>query len=184
MTEPVNSSPTIYSEGMTVERINEILDRITAKRFISAPVAVQAIRAAMDLAGITLPVLEVEGGVGGNFGATVADGPSILRGTSSMSNPTAYQPPSEGEWVFKIQDADGPDYDFDDYLNLYIVMDLDDQNLIECYAQILTDDELDSVLNMDSDPAAKDYPELTGDVAGETDYIKRIRHIGTLKGDE
>ncbi len=178
-----NELPTIYSEGLGVDRVNHILDQITAKRFISAPVAAQAIRAAMDLVGITLPILEVEGGAGGYFGATTADGPSIMVGVSSMSNPTMYQPPSEGEWFFHIVDNDGPDNDYDDHLNLYIVMNLDDENLIECYAQILTDDEVDLVLNMD-DITNKDYPDLVGDVSGETDYLEKIRHIGTVKGEE
>jgi hypothetical protein len=181
--ELTNNDPTIYSEGLTVERINDLLDKLTAKRFANASVAAQTIRAALDLAGITLPVLEVEGGTGGYFGPTSADGPAILAGISSMTNPTMYQPPSEGEWLFKIKDSDGPDDDFDDTLNLYIVMNIDDENLIECYAQILTDDEVPIIANMDN-ITDKEYAELVGDRAGETDYDKQIRHTIQVRGDE
>ena len=184
-----NEVPTIWSEGLTVPRLNALLDLLTAKKFVSAALAAQTIRAALNLHGIILPILEVEGGVNGHYTATVADGPDILRG-GSMSAPEGHAPQTEGEWLFKIKDADGPDNDFDDYLSLYIVMDLDEHNFIECYANILTDGELDSIAAMD-DMTDDDFQKAVsgtfdgdihaGDINGESEYQKRIRHIGTIK---
>jgi hypothetical protein len=175
--------PIIYSNGDQVDRVNDLLDQLTAKRFACAAVCAQILRTSLELAGIQLPLLEVEIPYEGSGGGSVADGKFILHGVETGSDPAMYAPPTEGEWLFKIVDSDGPDDDYDDYLHLYIVMDLDEQNLIECYAQILSDDEVGDVMNMDN-VSAKDYEELVGDVAGETDWLKQQRHIGTFKGTD
>jgi hypothetical protein len=141
--------------------------------------AVGVIRAALDLAGITLPKLEVEGGPDSN---SVEDGKFILHGV--QKDPEMYAPPTEGEWLWKIKDADGPDGDYDDNLHLYIVINRDDENLIECYAQILQgDDEVSMITNMD-DITDKEYQELVGNVAGETPYIAQQRHVGNSDRDD
>jgi hypothetical protein len=186
-----NEVPTIHSEGLTVERLNALLDTITIKPFLSASLAAQTIRAALDLHSITLPILEVEGGSGGYFGSTVADGPAILTGVSSMKSPDMYAPPTEGEWLFKIEDSDGPDDDFDDHLSLYIIMDQNDKNLIDCYAQIVTDDEVDDLANMEDNMTDMDYQREVGgsvlinprvsDRSGESEYQKQQRHVGDYK---
>ena len=186
--------PTIYNEGITVERLNSLLNQITSRPFQTAALAAQTIRAALDLNGITLPMLEVEGG----NGRTSADGPSIINHLATMSNPTKNEPPSEGEWLFKITDADGPDDDFDDHLHLYIVMDLinedpDIGNVIDCFAQVLSTEDLDALGEFD-DPTDPEYQAQKGgsfntsthdgDRSGESDYQKQIRHIGGLKQEK
>jgi hypothetical protein len=190
MTEILNKEPTIWSEGLTVERLNALLDTVTIKKFLSASLAAQTIRACLDLHGITLPILEVEGGSGGYYGPSNSDGHAILIGTSSMSNPDMYAPPTEGEWLFKIVDSDGPDDDFDDHLSLYIVMDKDDDNLIECYAQIVNDDEVDALADMDNMTdfdfqravgGSIDNKEVAGDRSGESIWQRQQRHLGGYK---
>lgn len=184
----MNEVPTIHSEGITAERLNSLLDKITEKPFTNAALAIQAIRAALDLHGITLPVLEVEKG-----GTTTADGHSIQVGTSSMQNPDMYAPPVEGEWLYKIVDADGPDDDFDDYLYLYIVMDLlhdkDLGNMIDCFAQIISSEDIETIANMKDDDyqdevGAGNSADHIGDRAGESIYQKQVRHIGGLRQDK
>jgi|GEM_PF-3605409 len=182
-----NETPTIYNEGYTVERLNSLMDEVTSKRFLSAALAAQTIRACLDLHSISLPHLEVEGG----SGTTTADGPFILQGVQSMDNPNMYAPPTEGEWLFKIQDSDGPDNDFDDTLWLYIVMDMDEDNLVDCFAQVITDKDLDDIskyTDMTDDEyqdqkGRLDYIPHEGDRSGESEYQKDIRHIGSLKID-
>ena len=189
MTEIVNQEPTIYSGGLTVERLNALLDTLTIKRFLSAALAAQTIRAALDIHGITLPILEVEGGEGGNFGSSTADGKSILAGVSAMNNPNMYAPPTEGEWNFKIVDANHDD-DADDNLSLYIVMDQDEDNLIDCYAQIVDGEELEDLMNMDDKMTDFDFQTQVGgsiddqdrpdtDASGESEWQKQQRHIGS-----
>jgi hypothetical protein len=190
----MNEVPTIHSEGITVERLNSLLDTLTIKKFLSAALAAQTIRAALNLHGIILPILEVEGGSGGNFGPTVADGPSIIHGVHSGTDPKMHEPQTEGEWTFKIVDADGPDNDFDDHLNLYIVMDQDENNLIECYAQIVTDADLDDLVNMDDSLTDLDFQrevggsidgaEVEGDRSGESLWQKQQRHIGGMRREK
>jgi hypothetical protein len=183
-----NETPTVYNEGVGVERLNALLDELTLKPFSTAALAAQTIRAALDLYGITLPILEVEGGSGGYFGTTVADGPAILAGITSMANTNMYAPPIDGEWAFKIADSDGPDDDFDDSLYLYIIMDHDDdQNTTDCYATIVDKDDLSYIT---SDDAYQDQkgrhlvtPELDGR-SGETPYLKTQRRVGTDTGSD
>jgi hypothetical protein len=77
-------------------------------------------------------------------------------------------PPEEGEWIFNIEDSDGNVTD----TYIYIIIDRDEEGLYECYAQIVSDDELQDLLNMDE----REFPGLVGDVSGETDYLKQTRH--------
>lgn len=173
-----NEVPTIHSEGHGVERVNELLDKLTSKRFVTSELAVRTIRAALDLTGITLPHLEVEG----TTGSTTMDGHAAQLGVTSKTDPDMTAPPTEGEWFFKIKDSDGPDGDFDDDLYLYIVLNRDEEGYIECYAQILLEDELDEVGNMDN-ISVKDYTDLVGDVSGEDTWLKSQRHIGVTHLD-
>jgi hypothetical protein len=176
--EFTNDQPTIWSEGDEVERTNYLLDMVTRKRFTCAAVAAQVVRATLLLAGITLPILDVEQPYMGNAGGSTEDGKFILHGVETGTNPTMYAPPAEGEYAYKIKNSDGPDDDYDDHLYLYIVMNLDPENLTECYAQILTQDEISDVMNMDN-VTDKDYQELVGALSGETDWQKQQRHIGS-----
>lgn len=178
-----NETPTVWSEGITVERLNSLLDQVTSKPISNASLAAQIIRAALQLHGFTLPVLEVEGGQGGYYGRTSADGPAILAGISAMTDPAMYAPPAEGEWIFKITDADGPDNDFDDDLYLYIVMDMVDMGkklglAVDAYAQVLSGEDLDILSDDDYQEAVGggNEAEHEGDRAGESDYQKKIRH--------
>jgi hypothetical protein len=187
--EEMNEVPTIHSEGLTVERLNSLLDKLTSKPYASAALATQSVRAALDLHGITLPPLEVEGGSGGNYGSSVADGPSILHGVHGGTDPKMYSPPAEGEWLFKVKDSDGPDDDFDDHLYLYVVMDHiimpEIGNAVDCYAQIISDEDVEDIAAMKDDDyqdavGAGNSAEHEGDRSGESEYQKQVRHIGGL----
>lgn len=149
MTQIVNSEPTYYDEATDVTRLNELLDAITAKRFVSSVIFVQSVRAACDLHGITLPILDIEG----SNGPTVAEAPGILYRADSPTAPQMYAAPTEGEYVFHCEDGDG---DISE-IYLYMVADKDDEGLYECYAQLVNEDELHTVLNMELD---RDYPEV------------------------
>ncbi len=176
-----NEVPTLYNDAADIGRLNGLLDQITSKRFSDPAVAAQAIRAALDLHGITLPRMPVEGSP-----PTTADGHAAQLGVVDRANPDMYKAPREGEWSWKIKDANGPDGDSDDDLHLYIVMNVADENgfegLIEVYAQVLDSEELEEVENMD-DVTDKDYEALVGDIAGETDYLEKQRHISRSMGD-
>lgn len=156
MTEMVNSTE--------VDRLNGLLDAITAKRFISPVIFVQAVRGACGLYGIPLPILDIEG----KDGATSDESKGILFGIADPSAPAMYAAPVEGEYVFHCEDGNG---DITEHY-LYLVVDRDDEGLYECYAQLVEEDELQSLLNINE----KEYLELVGDVSGETEYLAQTRH--------
>lgn len=159
MTEIVNSKPTYYDEATDVTRLNELLDAITAKRFVSPVIFVQAVRGACDLHGITLPLLDIEG----TNGATPEEGKFILARITNPSAPDMYAAPTEGEYVFHCEDGDGDITE----IYLYLVCDRDEKGYYECYAQLVNEDELHDVLNMDE----RDFPE----VPEENEYANQVR---------
>jgi hypothetical protein len=162
MTEIVNSEPEFYNEATDVSRLNGLLDAITAKKFVSPVIFCQAVRGACDLHGITLPLLDIEG----TNGATSDESKGILYGVSSPDAPAMYAAPVEGEYVFHVEDADG---DISD-IYLYMVCDQDEKGYFECYAQLVDEDELQSVLNMDE----RDLPEVPDDNK-QADQVRRSR---------
>lgn len=181
---PSSEQPEIYDCVTDIDRLNAILDKLTAKRFANAGLVIKAVRAALDLHGMTLPHLDVEG----EQGPTAQDGPYIQANIATaagnpldMNSPRG-STPVEAEYLFKIIDADGPDNqakggndkDNDDDLYLYIVIDLDEENLIDAYAQVVHEDEVDDLT--DYNLGARLFPELVGDISGETKYEKQVRH--------
>lgn len=170
MTEIVNSKPEFYDEATDVDRLNLLLDAITAKRFVSPIIFAQAVRGACDLHGITLPLLDIEGG----NGPSVEDGKFVLAGISDPKNPNMYAPPDECEHTFHVEDGDG---DISD-IYLYVVCDKDlESGYYECYAQLVNEEELHDVLNMDE----KDFPEVDDT---ESNYLKQTRHARSgIAGD-
>jgi len=167
----------LYSDNVHVERLNEMLDRVTEKRFLNSQIAITAIRMCLQIYGITLPLLECEG----QSGQTSQDGQEIQKNIGTLTKPPALE--QTGEFIFKIVDADGrEDGDSDDDLYIYIVLDTDKDDpeladLIECYAQVLDKDDLDAISDTDV-LADKDFDPPVGDRAGETEWL-----IGTFKGD-
>lgn len=132
--------------------------------------------AALDFFGITLPQLEIE-----ESGETSAqDGPAI-QNHISMKDPIDNNinrfTDFPFESLFKITDT--PDTE-DDHLFLYICIDRDGPQYFEAYAQIVNNDELDTLRDMDG-ADHKDMPELVGDENGETPYLRQTRHA---RGDE
>lgn len=153
----------MIDEATDVDRLNELLDAITAKRFISPVIFVQAVRSACALHGIALPLLDIEG----TNGPTVEDGKFVLARISSPQALDMYAAPTEGEYIFHCEDGNGNITD----TYLYMVVDRDDEGLYDAYAQLVSEDELHDVLNVDE----KDYPELVGDISGETKYLAQTR---------
>jgi hypothetical protein len=177
MTEIVNSEPTTYDDASDIGRLNDLLDKLTDKRFSTQTLVVACVRAALDLHGITLPILDVELG-----GSSVLDGKSIMMNVTTANDPEENKPPEEGEWIWKIRDSDGDkfDNDWDDDIYFYLVIDKDEDGLYSAYAQLISPEELRDL--HDDGLAAKVYPELVGDLAGETEWNKLIRH--TMDRDE
>lgn len=160
MTEIVNSTPEFYDEATDVNRLNLLFDAITAKRFVSPVIFAHAVRGACDLHGITFPLLDIEG----TNGPTVADGKFVLTRVSDPKNPDMYAAPDECEHVFHVEDGDG---DISD-IYLYIVCDKDEIGFYECYAQLVNEEELHTVLNMEFD---RDFPE-----AEKETFLDLTRH--------
>jgi hypothetical protein len=149
MTEFVNSQPEFYDETTDVHRLNTLLDDITAKRFVAPILFVQAVRGALDLHGITLPHIDIEG----KNGMTPEEGPAILAGVTNPLAPDMYAAPFDGEYIFHVEDAHG---DISD-IYLYMVCDKDFEGLFECYAQLVNEDELSEVMEIADD---REYPEI------------------------
>jgi hypothetical protein len=165
-----NEKPTVYNEGFGVDRLNALLDQLTSKRFFTAALAIQTIRAALDLHGITLPVVPAE-----------HPDQRKVNWNGSRGNWEG----EEYEYLWHLDNNDTPNSDQgdrDNKLNLYIVINKDEDGVYDVYAQILYDDEVETITSMDN-LTDKDYEELVGDEAGETAWLKNTRNIGTFKGD-
>ncbi|MGH2613491.1 MAG: hypothetical protein ACRDFB_10655 [Rhabdochlamydiaceae bacterium] len=172
--------PTIWDEGSDIGRLNAMLDNATVKKFVNPGLFVATVRAILNFNGITLPHLPIEGegGADPRDGLAIQSAPSVISATNS--NITA--PPTEAEYFFKLADADAPDYDYDDdwddFLYLYMIIDRDDElGVWEAYAQIIDKDELDLLSNLEDHVSDVDYPDMNdSDVAGETPYLRQVRH--------
>jgi hypothetical protein len=166
--------PVFYDETTDVGRLNQLFDELTEKRFISVNVFVGAVRAALDLHGITLPHLDVEGADGyDSAGATVEDGKFVQAGITDGANVNMYAPPVDGEWIFNIKNGSDETADSDVYL--YMIADRDDEGVFECYVQLVNGDEVDDLTGTEN--LDNDYPELVGDIAGETEWLAQQRHV-------
>jgi hypothetical protein len=176
MTEVYDNEAIFHDETTDIYRLNQLLDDLTEKRFVSPVVFVAAVRGACDLHGITLPHLEIEG----VDGVTVEDGKFIQAGIECPINPEMYAPPSDGEFIFNVKDQHDMDSESDVYL--YMIADRDDDGVWECYAQLVNGGELEELLS--TDPLDDEFPELVGDIAGETEWLKQQRHLGTSDVDE
>lgn len=166
-----------YNDQPDVDKLNELLDQMMARPFTSSFIAVQSLRAALDLFGIKLPVLPIEQAIQGP--STIA-ALTMLHAGKSMPVPNP-----ECEYAYKIVNAsiDPGSKDEIDDLYLYFVVDLNDENgHYEAYAQIVTKEELDKLLSMDIPDMEHEYPDQVGDDNGETTWDQRIRHTGTHSG--
>jgi hypothetical protein len=177
-------SPTVLVSDNDVGRLNQLFDMLTAKQFISPTVFTQAIRQALNLHGINLPLLEIEGtgGVPTIVPARDTDGDDDGDEDDGVDHPRIDDgytaPPVDQEVVFLIHSMppleDMPEMDEDSGLYLYIVIDRNEKGLYDCYAQIVSADELADI--MDDDVLEREFPEIVGDSDGETDYERQVRH--------
>jgi hypothetical protein len=175
------TEPTIVNDAADVSRLNTLLDQILEKPFLSPTVAINAIRAAMDLTGIVLPKLDCEIEI---EGPNTPEALSMLMAGKRL--PTA---PLDVEYLFKILDADhdadvkaGVENDWDNHLYLYIVLNRNDEiGVYEAYAQIVDADDVDALIWADIPKELADlYVDLGGaDINGETPYGRMVRHSGT-----
>jgi len=176
----IYDKPIIFNDFADVKALNELFDQVTRKPFLSPMVAINTIRAALDLFGITLPKLDVE---------TQIEGPNTMDALQIlMSGKRLETPPLDCEYLFKIVDNNekedkehGVGDDWDNHLYLYIVLDrLEHDGVYEAYAQVVDEEEVSDLLDQDipAEIAALD-PEWSGDVNGEDNYLKTIRHSGT-----
>jgi hypothetical protein len=175
MTDFLHNDEAIFHDETTdVFRLNQLLDDLTEKRFITVNVFVAAVRGALDLHGITLPMLDVEGAHGyDKTGASVEDGKFVQAGITDGSNVDMYAPPVDGEFIFNVKDIHDTDGPSDIYL--YMLAEREEDGVYACYAQLVNGDELEEL--MSSDPLDDEFPELVGDIAGETDWLKQQRHL-------
>jgi len=174
MTDYLHSDEAIFHDETTdVARLNTLLDDLTEKRFITVNVFVAAVRGALDLHGITLPMLDVEGFPATGPGPTAMDGKFVQAGVTDGANVNMYAPPVDGEFIFNVKcshDVDGPS---DIYL--YMIAEREEDGVFACYAQLVNGDELEELVS--SDPLDKEFPELVGDLAGETEWLAQQRHL-------
>lgn len=165
--------PTIYNEHPDIERLNGLLDQVTSKPFLDPTLAIRTVRAALDLYGITLPIIdEVEQKIAGPQVANTAI-------DSTGNSPVEVSEPTDGgvELLYNIEDADGPDGDADDGWYLYLCIERDvETGFWEAYAQVVQEDDAEALINMDPEELQRSFPDLIGDVSGETEYEKQIRH--------
>ena len=169
--------PMIYNDQPDIAKLNELLEDILAKPFTSSFVAVQAIRAALDLFGITLPKTDIEQDI---------EGPKSLDALS-MLHAGKRPPPADTdcEYAFKITPAHvKPDEDGEvEGLYLYMVINLDDDTgHYDAYATVVDDADLNKLINIDVPAVDHENPDQEGDDSGETKWNQRIRHTGTTGG--
>ncbi len=160
MTTLLDNEAIFYDEATDVYRLNQLLDDLTDKRFISVNVFIDAVRAAMGLHGITLPMLDPE--------------------HADKTGSDMYAPMTDGLWIFNVLNSADLNAESDVYL--YMIADQDDDGVWECYAQLVNGKELEELLS--TDPLDYEFPELVGDVAGETEWLAQQRHIGNHDVDE
>lgn len=173
----------IIDDSADVQRLNTLLEQLLEKPFLSPTVAINAIRAALDLNGILLPKLDCE---------TEIEGPNTIDALSIlMSGQRLPTPPLDVEYLFKVVDYDHDDdvkagkigdADWDNSLYLYIALNRHpDLGVYEAYAQIVNSDEVDDLIYADIPQELADlYVDMEGeDTNGETDYEKQVRHSGT-----
>ena len=167
----------LFNDASDIGRLNDLLDKLTEKRFTSASLASSTVRAALDLYGIRLPILDIDG----YSRDTMFEGRAVQLGATT-ANCEISAPPVEGEYLFNISGKEADDeIDEDNDIYLYFVVSLDDF-LYDAYAQIVTKEEADSVMGHEFDE--KDFPEVVGDIAGETTWDKMQRHNGNYDNGE
>lgn len=171
---------TFFNEDTDVARMNVLLEELCSKRFIAVNVFTAAVRAVAELHGILLPLLDVEGADGQDqAGPTVADGKFVQAGITDAANVNMYAPPFEGTWVFNVISGAALDAPSDIYL--YMIAEREDDGIYGCYAQLVDGDELQDLLSTDN--LDDEFPELVGDVAGETPWDEQQRHVGNSTGN-
>lgn len=174
-------APHTYLDKPHLVRLNTILTQLTGKLFLSLQVYVDAVRAALDFHGFKLPHLDCE---------QVTDGPKLgiaygdlKHGPGFEDNRNTPTVAPEFEYVFELKyDQPTKNYDGKDPEEyLYMVasqVKLEGEgNFWECYAQVVNAEELEELTANDEDP--RQFPDLSGDASGETEYLKLQRHTNT-----
>lgn len=147
--------PIIYNDHPDVKKLNDLLEQICSRPFKTSSLVVQSIRAALDLFGITLPVLEVEQEI---------NGPDKEAAETQM-NTGKLLPPSivDCEYAFKIEPQNINTDDVES-LHLYIVIDRNSAtHHYEAYSQVVDEKDLNMLLNMDVPDMDHVYGEEDGD---------------------
>lgn len=172
-------TPMIFNDQPDVAKLNELLEDILAKPFQSSFVAVQAIRAALDLFGITLPKLEIE---------QDAEKPSSIAALTMLHAGKRIPPAdTDCEYAFKINPLaiDQDDGEVDGwYLYMVINREPEHNNHYDAYATIVDSKDLDKLINIDIPEIEHENPEQIGDDSGESDQNRLSRHSSSNAGDD
>lgn len=172
-----------------VVRVNELLDQLTGKMFSNQQVFVDAIRAVLHFNGLNLPHLECEQEIAGP-GNAGPDG-DLMKGPghkNSMQNVPHNDQANDFEYVFEIKYGSIQKHtiaDIEGQPSLFVYMvccrvAIPDQGpgfgLWEAYAQLVDEDALNELLDLDIPSLPRTFPALAGNIAGETDYTRQVRH--------
>jgi len=170
-------APHTYLDKPHLVRLNTILTQVTGRLFTNLQTYVDAVRAALDFHGFKLPHLDCEQEIAGpSVGRSYGD---LIHGPGFEINRNVPTIPHEFEYVFqlKYEDITGG-VEPEEYLYMCAnQVEVDEGKYWETYAQIVNAEELDELLNMEEDP--REFPRLTGDASGETEYLKLQRHTNT-----
>jgi len=157
-----------------LDRLNYTLDSITLLPYLSPTIFVQGVRMALHKWGLLLPLQDIEG-------TTV---PTIVPARDMDDNDDGdeddgidhprindgyHAPPDEMEEAFAVDDSG---------LYLYMVVDRTEKGLYDCYAQMVTLDELAEIWGTD-DGGEEEDKDIVGGDTGETAYAQLQRHAGT-----
>jgi hypothetical protein len=177
MTQSEHITPVVKPDG-ALDRLNYALDGLTMKPFISPTIFVQGVRMALHIYGIQLPLQDIEGTTVPTISPARDmdnddDGDEDDGVDRPRINDGYHAPPDEMEAAFALDDSG---------LYLYMVVDRDERGLYDCYAQMVTLDELAEIFGTD-EGGEGDGP-IVGDDAGETGYGRQQRHLGYPEADD
>lgn len=161
-----DTNPVVYNDVVDIDHLNDVLDYLSSRPYLTIDLAVNAFRFALNSVGISLPRLDIEAQVqGADFLSALTQ---LATGVVPNTNPT-----HECEYLFKIIDSDKnqdvnehePEAgDWDNHLHLYICIDRDESNKYwDAYCQVVDKSDIDTLLNMDSPEVAKEFPEMFDD---------------------
>lgn len=155
--------PMMYNDHPDIDKLNRLLEDALARPFQSSFVAVQTIRAALDLFGITLPRVEIEQDI---------EKPSSIAALRMLHAGKRIPPAdTDCEYAFKLTSVHG-----EEGLYLYMVIDLDREKAhYDAYATVVDDEDLTKLINIDIPDVKHEYPD-DGKDSGTPNWDERIRH--------